>query len=169
MERQARPMTFKLNMSDKEAESKEFEYPPSGEYLCRITDLEIKEVSKAGDNFGKPFWKLSLTVEDGPYEGRTIPTSVMLYDGALYTIKNLCEAVHPEFIEGKGINLPTVENGNPDPSPWLGELVKIKGVKYAAGTLRRDKTTREFDEFQIRFRPAKSDKKNDVSGLPLPS
>lgn len=162
-------MTFKLNMSDKEAESKEFEYPPSGEYLCRITDLEIKEVSKSGDNFGKPFWKLTLTVEEGQFEGRTIPTSVMLYDGALYTIKNLCEAVHPEFLEGKEIRLPSVENGNPDPSPWLGQLVKIKGTKYAAGTLRRDKTTREFDEFQIRFRPAKSDKKNNLSGLPIPS
>lgn len=160
---------FKLNMSDKEAESKEFEYPPSGEYLCRITDLELKEVSKAGDNFGKPFWKLTLTVEDGSYEGRQIPTSVMLYDGALYTIKNLCEAVHPEFIEGKGIKLPSVANGNPDPDPWMGQLVKIKGTKYAAGTLRRDKTTREFDEFQIRFRPAKSDNKSNVSGLPLPS
>lgn len=162
-------MTFKLNMSDKEAESKEFEYPPSGEYLCRITDLELKEVSKAGDNFGKPFWKLTLTVEEGQYEGRTIPTSIMLYDGALYSIKNLCEALHPEFIDGKNIALPSVENGNPDPGPWMGKLVRIKGTKYAQGTLRRDKTTREYEEFQIRFRPAKSDNKNNVSGLPIPS
>jgi len=168
-------VTFKLNMSDKEAESKEFEFPPSGEYLCRITDLELKSVQKPGDSFGNPFWKVTLVVEkvfaanSEQYVGTTIPTSVMLYKGALYSIKQLCEALHPEFIEGKDINLPSAENGAPDPDPWLGQLVKIKGVKFAENTRRKDGTTREYAEFQIRYRAAKSDSKTSDNGLPLPS
>lgn len=161
--------TFKLNMSDKEAESKEFEYPPSGEYLCRITDLELKSVAKPGDNFGNPYWKLTLVVEEGKYQGQTIPTTVMLYAGALYSLKQLCEAVHPEFIEGREIKLPSVENGAPDPDPWLGQLVKIKGTKLPAGTARKDKSIRDYDEFNVRFRQAKSDSKSGSNGLPIPS
>lgn len=162
-------MSFVLNMSDQEAESKEFEYPPSGEYTCRITDLELKEVQKAGQNFGKPFWKLTLVVEEGSYTGRTIPTSVMLYDGALYSIKQLCEAIHPEFIEGKAIKLPPAENGNPNPDPWLGQLVRIKGTKFAAGTTRKDGSLREYDEFKVNYRATKKDTKATNSGLPIPS
>lgn len=162
-------MSFKLNMSDKEAESKEFEYPPSGEYICRITDIELKSVAKAGDNFGNPYWKLTLVVEEGQYKGSTIPTTVMLYAGALYSIKQLCEALHPEFIDGKEIKLPSIENGAPDPDPWLGQLVKIKGTKLAAGTRRKDSSTREFDEFNVRYRSTKSDSKSATGGLPIPS
>lgn len=162
-------MSFKLNMSDKEAESKEFEYPPSGEYVCRITDIELKSVAKPGENFGNPYWKVTLVVEEGQYKGSTVPTTVMLYAGALYSIKQLCEAIHPEFIEGKEIKLPSVENGAPDPDPWMGQLVKIKGTKLMAGTKRKDGSTREFDEFNVRYRSTKSDSKAGSNGLPIPS
>lgn len=163
-------MTFKLNMSDQEADSKDFEYPPTGKYNVRITDITINEVTKQGDNFGKPFWKLALVIEDGPLAGQTIPTTVMLFEGALYSLKQLCEALHPEFIDGKDINIPSVENGNPDPDPWLGQVVNIQGTKLPAGS-KRKKTgeIREYDEFQIKYKkPASQDTRAAVAGLPLP-
>lgn len=159
-------------MTDKEAESKDFEYPPSGKYLCRITNIELDEVKKQGDNFGKPFWKVTLTVDEGAYAGRTVPTTVMLFSPSLYTLKQLCEAVHPEFIDGNEIKLPSVEGGAmPSPDPWLGQLVTIKGTKYAAGT-QNQKTgiIREYDEFRVKFQKAESNgSKTSTSGLPMPS
>lgn len=165
-------MSFKLNMSDKEAESKDFEYPPTGKYVVRISDLELGEVSKEGDNFGKPLWKMKLVIEEGALKGQTIPTSVMLFEGALYSLKQLCEAIHPEYLgeDGKSINIPSVENGFPDPGPWLGQIVNISGVKFAAGTVRKNGTMREYEEFQVRFKkPASANTKAAVSGIPLPS
>lgn len=167
-------MTFKLNMTDDEAARKDFEFPPSGNYLVRIASIELKEVEKVGDNFGKPFWKLSLVVEEGEYKGTSIPTTVMLFDGALSTIKRLCEAVHPEYIEGNNILLPTVENGMPDPTPWEGQLISIKGTKFPAGTRvargKRAGELREYDEFQIQYKsPNKKGVKATANGLPLPS
>lgn len=163
-------MAFKLNMSDQEAESKDFEYPPSGNYNVRITEMVLGEVTKAGDNFGKPYWKLNLVIEDGPLAGQTIPTTVMLFESALYSLKQLCEALHPEFIDGKELNIPSVENGNPDPDPWLGQVVNIKGTKLPAGTKRKNGDIREYDEFQIKYRkPASNDTRSSVAGLPMPS
>jgi hypothetical protein len=164
-------MTFKLNMTDKEANSKDFELPPSGNYLVRITDLSLEEVKKAGDNFGKPYWKATVTVEEGQYAGTPIISTVMLFPGALYTIKQMCEAINPEFIDGNDINLPTAENGMPSPDPWMGQLVHIKGTKFAAGTKRRNGETREYDEFQIKWKkaPTSASRPAGAGGLPMPS
>lgn len=165
-------MTFKLNMSDQEAESKDFEYPPTGKYVVRITDIELGEVSKIGDNFGKPLWKVKLNIEEGPLQGTTIPTSVMLFSPALFSLKQLCEALHPEFIgeDGKTLNLPSVENGMPSPDPWLGQIVNIQGTKLPAGSKRKNGDIREYDEFQIKFKkPASAGAKAAASGIPMPS
>lgn len=164
-------MTFKLNMTDKEAESKDFEFPPTGKYTCRITNLELDEVKKQGDNFGKPYWKLTLTVDEGPYAGTTIPTTVMLFSPALFTLKQLCLAVHPEYVDGKEIKLPSVEGGTmPSPDPWLGQVVRIKGTKYAAGTQDKNARMREFDEFRVVFQKAdENGSKSASGGLPMPS
>ncbi len=165
-------MTFKLNMTDKEAASKDFELPPSGSYVCRITDIELDEVKKQGDNFGKPFWKLTLVVEDGAYAGTTIFTTVMLFQGALYGLKRLCEAVHPEYIQDNDIHLPSTESGMPSPDPWLGQIVHIKGVKHPAGSQRKGSgDIREYDEFQVTFKKPKegASSKTTSGGLPMPS
>jgi len=158
-------------MTDQEAESKDFEFPPSGKYTCRISNIELGEVKKAGDNFGKPFWKVTLTVDEGQYAGSTIPTTVMLFSPALYTLKQLCEAVHPEYIEGNEIKLPSVEGGSmPSPDPWLGQVVKIRGTKYAAGTQDRKGRFRDFDEFNVKFQKAETaGSKAAAGGLPMPS
>ncbi len=173
-------MTFKLNMSDEEVESKDFEFPPTGNYLVRITELELKEVQKTGDNFGKPFWKLTLVIEEGPLKGQTIPTQVMLFEGAsndpkkksytLVTLKQLCEALHPEYIEGNQINLPSVANGSPDPDPWIGQLVNIKGANFPVGSKRKNGEIREYVEFKITYKkPASAGTKAAASGIPMPS
>lgn len=163
-------MTFKLNMSDKEAESKDYELPPTGAYLVRITEIALEDVKKAGPNMGKPYWKVTLNVEEGAYQGLPIITTVMLFEGALYTLKQMCEAIHPEFIVGQAINIPSAENGMPDPGPWLGQLVNIKGTKFAAGTRRKNGDTREYDEFQIKWKSSGgSNKPATADGLPIPS
>lgn len=158
-------------MTDKEAESKDFEFPPSGKYVCRISNVELDEVKKQGENFGKPYWKLTLTVDEGQYSGSTIPTTVMLFSPALYTLKQLCEAVHPEFIEGNEIKLPSVEGGGmPSPDPWLGQIVNIKGTKYAAGTQDRKGRVRDFDEFNVKYQKSDANGSKIASGgLPMPS
>lgn len=165
-------MTFKLNMTDEEAEAKEYQVPPTGRYLCRITDLSIEEVKKQGDNFGKPYWKLTMVVEEGKYKGDTIFTTVMLFDKALFALRDLCFAVHPEYIEGNAINIPSVENGMPDPSPWLGQLVNIKGTKYPEGSVRQKTGEfREYDEFKVKFLKKDgtgSKSESGIGGLPLP-
>jgi hypothetical protein len=163
---------FKLNMTDQEANSKDYEVLPTGAYLVRITDLALEEVKKAGANFGKPYWKITLVVEEGQYAGSPIITTAMLFEGSLYTIKQMCEAIHPEFIDGSAINLPTVENGMPDPDPWIGQLVNIKGTKLVAGSKRKNGDIREYDEFSIKWKASKNgkaDSPSGIDGLPTPS
>lgn len=168
-------MTFKLNMSTQVAEAKPYELPPTGNYTVRITDLSLEEVKKQdSEHFGKPYWKLTLTVEDGAYAGTQIFTQVALYesDWGLLALKQLCEAVHPEFIEGEQINLPTID-GNPSPDPWLGQVLEIKGTKFVAGSKRKTGIEREYDEFRVAYRPLKGGAQAraglGASGLPLPS
>lgn len=170
-------VSFKLNMTDEVETAVDFEFPPTGNYLCRISDIVLETVSKPGDNFGKPYWKLTLTVDEGQYAGKTIPTQITLYEAntwSLLNLKQLCEAIHPEYISGKEINLPTVENGMPDPGPWLGQLVQVRGTKFPAGTVvangSRKGEIREYDEFKMKFRKAtKTDNRSSSTGLPLPS
>ena len=166
-------MSFKLNMTDDVAEAKEYELPPSGTYVCRISELELKEVAKAGENFGKPYWKITLTVDEGKYAGSTIYSQVSLYESGtwgLLSLKQLCEGVHPEYIEGNSIQLPSLSNGMPDPDPWIGQVVTIKGVKHIAGTTRKNGEMREYDEFKVSYRKLKSGSNaKSGGGLPMPS
>lgn len=158
-------------MSEKEAASKTYELPPTGKYLTNISDISLEEVKKQGPNFGKPYWKMTLTVDEGPYAGTPIITTIMLFEGSLYSLKQLCEAVHPEYLDGDAINLPSLENGVPDPDVWQGQQVQIKGTKFAEGTKRGNTGEfREFDEFRVKFlKTEKSGNKSSIAGLPLPS
>lgn len=88
------PLDLRVNFSDEEAasEGRSFEPIPSGQYYCRLTDLELKECGPESKNAGKNYWAAEFTVQDGEYEGRKLWTNVMLFDGALYTLAQLLKA-----------------------------------------------------------------------------
>lgn len=88
---------LRVNFSDEEAasEARDFEPIPGGKYAVKITDYEIRK-STSEKNFGKPYWALTLTVQDGKYEGRKLWTNVMLFNGALYSLSQLLKAIGRE-------------------------------------------------------------------------
>lgn len=90
-------MGLKINFSDQEAQSeaRTFEPIPSGEYYCRITDVEDKE-STSEKNHGKPYWHIELTVQDGEHADRKLWSNVMLFEGALYSLAQLLKATGQE-------------------------------------------------------------------------
>jgi hypothetical protein len=86
--------TLKVNFSDEEAgsEARDFEALPTGKYHVTIFDGELKE-SQSQKNPGKPFWSLTLQIQDGKYEGRRLWANVMLFEGALYSLAQLLKAI----------------------------------------------------------------------------
>lgn len=116
---------MKVNFSSNEAEAKAFEVPPTGEYLVCIVDGSIEAV-KAGDNVGKPYWKLRFVIQDGKYAGASIFTNIMLFDGALYGISMLLKALGYVISEG--------ENEIPELEDLLGKPFYAKGYKRPAKT-----------------------------------
>jgi hypothetical protein len=93
-------MGIKVVLSDKEASSKPFELMPRGWYKAVISDGEVKE-SKSLKNAGKPFYSLELTIVDGKYEGRKVFDNVMCFEGALYSVVQLCAAVGMDVEAGE--------------------------------------------------------------------
>jgi len=154
-------MTIKVNVSDKEDKSGEFQPLPAGLYFCIITDVEPK-ASGSDKNFGKPMLYFRFTIQEGPYAGRAMGSNACLWDGALYTIINLLKAVGeydncksggsleipdaPEFYLGReidvrrGINQKAKkENPTDDPGAWL----EVKGFaphKTTSGTVAGSKS-----------------------------
>jgi hypothetical protein len=84
-------MGIKVVLTDKEASSKPFELLPRGWYKAIISDGEVKE-SQSPKNAGKPYYSLELTITEGKYEGRKVFDNVMCFEGALYSIVQLCAA-----------------------------------------------------------------------------
>lgn len=84
---------IRVNFSDQEAasEGKSFDPIPSGRYLVAITDIELKE-STSEKNFGKPYWHMELTVQEGDHTDRKLWTNVMLFEGALYSLSQLLKS-----------------------------------------------------------------------------
>lgn len=90
---------FKVNFSDQEAasEARSFEAIPSGSYYARITNIETREVVNEPqpgkkDNRGENYWNVECTIQEGPFENSKQWSNVMLFDGALYTLAQLCKA-----------------------------------------------------------------------------
>lgn len=83
-----------VNFSEKEAASEARDYTPlpTGKYHCSVTDIEIAR-STSKKNAGKPYYKMELTVQDGPYVSRKLWANVMLFEGALYTIAQIIKAM----------------------------------------------------------------------------
>lgn len=118
---------LKVNFTDQEAGSTVREIPPSGEYLVAITDGEIKEVKPGRKNTGKPFWQLKLVIQDGAYAGTTLICSVMLFDGALYSLAQLMKAIGRDMNAGDFV-VPPLDD-------LIGLNVNVKGFKQPAKSL----------------------------------
>lgn len=114
-------MPLKVNFTDQEATSTVREVPPSGEYVCNIVDGELKEVRPGKQNSGKPFWSLRLVVQDGPYSGSTLYSSVMLFDGALYSFAQLMRSLGYDVNSGDFIV--------PQLNDIIGKTVNVRGIK----------------------------------------
>lgn len=144
-------MSLKLNMSSEEAKSepRSFQVLPTGEYLCNIVEIKEEIVKPGSTNADKPFWNIRFVVDsaNNGYEGRTIYTNVMLFEGALFAIKQLVEAIFPENINHNELNVP-------ESSDFEGKQVVVSGVKYLAGSKIKRKGvvtgTRDRDTFEVK-------------------
>ena len=89
---------LKVNFSEQEAasEGRSFDALPSGEYYCRITDVEDRVCGPESKNPGKPYWNVELTIQEGPYEDRKLWTNAMLFEGALYSLSQMLKATGRE-------------------------------------------------------------------------
>ena len=74
---------FKLDFTedDKNSTSKSFEPGriPNGPQNCAVTDVDIAQV-KSGPNQGKSYWKVELTIQDGPFENSKLWPNIMLFN-----------------------------------------------------------------------------------------
>lgn len=116
------PSELRVNFSEKEAESEARDYTPvpTGKYHCAITEIETR-FSNSEKNKGKPYWAVTLVVQNGPYADRKFWANVMLWDGALYSLAQLMKAVGRHDV---------LETGQiPNPDELLGEQVKVSVVK----------------------------------------
>lgn len=150
---------LKVNFTDQEAGSSVREVPPSGEYLVAITDGERKEVKPGRKNTGKPFWQLRLVIQDGAYAGTSLISSVMLFDGALYSLAQLMKALGYDMNAGDFIV--------PELDDIIGKNVNVKGYKKPATTLADG--TELSERFEVKgFKPAtrSGTKTGDSSLLP---
>lgn len=112
---------LKVNFSKNEADSVAREIPPTGEYTVAITDGSLGEVKPGKKNAGKPYWKLTLVIQSGPYSGTTLMSSVMLFNEALYSLSQLLKAL--------GYNVNSGDFEVPALSDIVGKIVNVRGVK----------------------------------------
>lgn len=149
---------LKVNFTNEEATSTVREIPPSGEYTVNITNGILKEVKPGRKNVGKPFWQLTLVVQEGPYAGTSLLSSVMLFDGALYSFAQLMKALGYDTSSGS-FNVPDLDS-------IIGQTVNIKGYKMPA------KTTPEGDlpeRFEVKgFKKAAANNQVKASSSILP-
>ena len=144
---------LRVNFSDQEAssEAREFTPVPSGKYPCYITDYELKRSNSVKNN-GKPYWALTLSVKEGKYEGRKFFANVMLFDGALYSLAQLCKALGGEWEQA--LNTGNIPHGD----GLVGREVTAVVVKKV-DTYKIEKG--EWDESSGEPRPMK----NEVAGF----
>lgn len=134
-------MGMKVNFTEQEAESKVYDVPPSGEYLCYIRSIELKSVKPGGENAGKPYWFIQFRVAEGPYQNSSLISNVMLFQGKPGTLSSLSQ-----LMKALGFPIEAGEFELPDPEEIQGRQVLVRGTKKKAET----KDGRELQErFQI--------------------
>lgn len=117
---------LKVNFTDEEAASKARDIPPSGEYLCTIVDGSQEIVRPGKKNTGKPYWKVRYVIDEGTYSGTSLNATVMLFDGALYSLSQLMGALGYDVNSGE-FQVPFLDD-------LFGKKVIVKGYKRAPST-----------------------------------
>jgi len=128
---------LKVNFTDQEATSKVREIPPSGDYIVNITDGRLKQVKPGRKNTGKPFYQLTFVIQEGPYRGETLMASIMLFDGALYSLSQLMRALGYDINSGD-FTVPPIDE-------LFGKTVIVSGKKMPP------KTDNDGNELNERF------------------
>lgn len=152
---------FKVVMSQKDADWEEYKAPDGDEYLCRIDKLTQAQVkSEKSDNFGKPFWKAVFIVEEGKrtddkFAGsRIFENFIPLYSTAdndqtgLNKLRSIVRATNVGNVSGRDIEIPELDNGDPDPKPFINRMIVVKFWCVRAGETYRNRKLVE-DEFRI--------------------
>lgn len=133
-------MPLKLNFSSEEATSASLDVLPSGKYLCNLVEGSVEEVKPGKKNVGKPYWKLRFVVQDGKFAGRNIYGTVMLFEGALYSLSQILKALGYDIAPG--------EIFVPDVSELEGKTLIVRGQKKPAST---DESGRDIPErFEVK-------------------
>lgn len=148
---------LKVNFTQDEATSKPREVLPTGEYVCSIVEASDEVVRPGKKNHGKPYWKVRFVVQAGPFEGQNIYATVMLFDGALYSLAQLMSALGQDINSGEFI-VPETE--------WLiGKPVTVRGQRKSAET----KDGQDLPErFEVKGYKAIDSSKKAVSSSLLP-
>jgi hypothetical protein len=91
---------LRLDLSQEEltSEARVYEPLPAGAYIVCITEGNVAYCGPNSKNPGKPYWRLKLTVQEGPgtkpeLVGRNVYTNVMLFKGAGYSWAQLGKAL----------------------------------------------------------------------------
>lgn len=72
-------MGIKVNLSGADSE---FEALPSGKYLVKVTDGEIRESGPNANHPGSQYINWEFTIQSGDYEGRKVWTNTVVSHGA---------------------------------------------------------------------------------------
>ena len=103
------------------------ELVPEGRYLSEISNVEEVEVKPGGENAGKPMYRVTCKIMDGPQKGRVATRSVLLFavKGTLISYQQLAAAV------GKPVTQKALESGAVEvltESELIGQNVDIQIV-----------------------------------------
>jgi len=149
-------LPLKVNFSKEEASSTPREVPPTGEYIVNITDGEIKEVQPGKKNSGKPFWQLKYVIQEGTYAGTSLMSSIMLFDGALYSFAQLMRALGYDINEGD-FEAPSLDE-------VIGKTINVRGNKMPPKTIDNKELPERF-EIKGYKKPSKVSAKTGDSAL----
>jgi|SRR5882757_1061594 len=155
--------SLKVNFSKDEAESTAREVPSSGEYYCKVVEVEMKEVKPGSANVGKPYWAIQFVIQDGTFAGSRLFSNIMLFEGKDGTLSSLSQ-----FLKAIGYDVQAGEFDLPDADDLIEKDINVKGTKYLAGWDK--KAQRDLpDRFQVRsYKPAKVGTKPNPNSDLLP-
>jgi hypothetical protein len=114
-------LTVDFSSQEADSEAREWTAIPGGKYHVKIVECTVEKCGPNSKNPGKPYYKVTCFVQDGPYQGRKLFTNVMLFSGALYTLSQIMKAIGRPV--GQGVRVP-------QPSDLIGQdfLVIVKKI-----------------------------------------